>query len=200
MAKINDSQSYVSVPKTNTLEFDSTPYSHWIMRAPETVSFHHIWRTLSVWLAQLSAQTQRTYVSIITDYCAFLGYTAGTDAAANAILTARPVEAIAYFKHLEKRPGQPPRHLRNRRGAIRIVPLSNATIRKNLTCLAIMYDSLIAHGHEMPINPFSQRVIRRPNQRKDQRRPTQMVPFDKVATIIGSVPDSIHATRDRAII
>ena len=165
---------------------------------------HELWIKASAWLSQLATTTQRTYLSIIREYCAFLGAPAGTRRAAEMVTAARTLHAEAYVLFLKQQKGEVPREVRisPRRGSIRgLNPRqSNATIAKKIMALRKCYEVLIAAELYHGPNPFSRHALPVPDPRGGRKRDTQMIPFDKVAKILSSVEDGPRAVRDRAVL
>lgn len=167
---------------------------------------HVLWLKVAAWLANLAPTTQRTYVSIIKEYSAFLGASAGTKASAELMASALPVHALAYVQGLKRQKGQTPRISRLARRAGKPPPLtgssahSPATIAKKIMCLRKLYEVLIAHGCYDKANPFSPHLVPVPNPRGGRKRDTEALDFDEVPSVIEAIEDGPRATRDRAII
>lgn len=167
---------------------------------------HVLWLKVAAWLAALAPTTQRTYVSIIREFSAFLGATAGTKAAAELMGAALPVHALAYVQQLKRQKGQTPRISRLARRAGSTLPTtghsshSPATIAKKIMCLRKLYEVLIAHGCYDKVNPFSPHLVPVPNPKGGRKRDTEALDFDEVPSVIEAIEDGHRATRDRAII
>jgi integrase/recombinase XerD len=178
-------------------------------------SQRNIWVRINAFLELKSANTQRTYVSIINEWSEFLGAPAGTPAAAEKFIAATDLHAVAYKKWLEKRPGQKPRlsrkasHSRDVLDQIKTdAPrdglqrgLSNATIAKKFAALRRIYRMLIATEPKITQNPFDVDRVPVPPAKSGQRRPTEMVAFEKVKQVL-DLPDvsTPKGMRDRAIL
>lgn len=167
---------------------------------------HVMWLKIAAWVAALAPTTQRTYLSIIKEFSAFLGATAGTKAAAELVANALPVHALAYVQQLKRQKGQTPRLSRLARRAGTTPPKeghsshSPATIAKKIMCLRKLYEVLIAHGCYDKANPFSPHLIPVPNPKGGRKRDTEALDFNEVPLLIDAMQDSPRATRDRAII
>lgn len=167
---------------------------------------HQVWLKVTAWLSHLAPTTQRTYVSIIREYSAFLGAAAGTNAAAELIASALPVHALSYAQHLKIQKGQAPRMTRLARRAGRPVgghgnsSHSPATIAKKIMCLRKLYEVLIAHGAYDKANPFSPHLVPVPNPKGGRKRDTEALDFSEVPRVIEAIEEGPRATRDRAII
>ena len=70
---------------------------------------HALWLRINAFLDLKTANTQRTYVGIINEWCQFLGCPAGSSEAAERFIAATDLHAIAYKKWLNGKPGQRPR-------------------------------------------------------------------------------------------
>lgn len=165
-----------------------------------------LWLKIAAWLASLAPTTQRTYVSIIKEYSAFLGAAAGTKASAELISIAAPVHALAYVQQLKRQRGQTPRMSRLARRAGKPPPTSGssthspATIAKKIMCLRKLYEVLIAHGCYDKANPFSPHLVPVPNPKGGRKRDTEALDFKEVPIVIDAIDDGPRAARDRAIL
>jgi integrase len=168
----------------------------------DDLAAHEVWLRINAFLDQKSANTQRTYTGIIREWCTFLGAEAGTNQAADFILNATDLHAMAYKKWLEGNPGQKPRlHLKpsgsreiskrstsaKQRDGLQST-LSNATIAKKFAALRRLYRMLIATNLGLDSNPFDTDRIPPPPARSGQKRPTEMIDFSIVKEIL-SLPD-----------
>lgn len=167
---------------------------------------HVLWLKVAAWLSHLAPTTQRTYVSIIREYSAFLGAAAGTKAAAELVASALAVHALAYVQQLKKQKGQAPRISRLARRVGNMSPMvgssahSPATIAKKIMCLRKLYEVLIAHGVYNKANPFSPHLVPVPNPKGGRKRDTEALDFAEVPAVLEAVEESPRATRDRAIL
>lgn len=172
----------------------------------EVTERHILWLKVAAWLAQLAPTTQRTYLSIIREYSAFLGGTAGTKAAAELVASALSVHALSYVQQLKRQRGQTPRLTRLARRMGKPPPMagssshSPATIAKKIMCLRKFYEVLIAHGCYHQANPFSPHLVPVPNPKGGRKRDTEALDFEEVPAVIEAIEDGPRATRDRAII
>lgn len=172
----------------------------------EVTERHVLWLKVAAWLAQLAPTTQRTYLSIIKEYSAFLGAKAGTKVAAELMAQALPVHALAYVQQLKRQKGQTPRINRLARRAGKPSPMvgssahSPATIAKKIMCLRKLYEVLIAHGCYDKANPFSPHLVPVPNPKGGRKRDTEALDFDEVPSVIDAIEEGPRAVRDRAII
>jgi site-specific recombinase XerD len=174
-----------------------------------------LWLRISAFLSLKSVNTQRTYSSIVSEWCEFLGDNAGTEKSAELMLAASDLNAIAYRAWLEKKIGQKPRasntfvdskELTNRkvkhtRKDGYQSTLANATIRKKLTALRRIYRMLIAADLGISKNPFDSDSIPTPSSTSGQKRPTEMLDFNMVMRVVEAPTlDSPKGLRDRAIL
>ena len=175
-----------------------------------------VWTTISAFLSMKSKNTQTTYIGIIKEWCNFLGADAGTEEAAKLITSATDIHAAAYKNWLEKQKGQKPR-LKASKNAEVSAPstevrkesnkdglqntLTNSTINKKFTALRRIYRALIAHDYGIKHNPFDTDRIPPPPKHAGQKRPTEMVSFEQVKSIL-EIPDieTEKGRRDRAIL
>lgn len=173
-----------------------------------------VWLRINAFLSLKSSNTQRTYLSVIKEWCEFLGTKPGSIAGASKITGAKDIHAIAYKAWLEKQPGQRPRFIQssstskevstNNRKAKRDglqSTLSNATIAKKFSALRRIYRMLMAYDFGIDHNPFDTDRVPAPRAKSGQKRPTEMIDFEKVAAVL-SLPDTKTAKgrRDKAIL
>lgn len=167
---------------------------------------HPLWLKVAAWLAHLAPTTQKTYVSIIREYSAFLGATAGSKASAELVGSAVAVHALSYVQHLKNQRGQTPRVNRLARRAGKPSPVygksshSPATIAKKIMCLRKLYEILIAHGVYSNANPFSPHLVPVPNPKGGRKRDTEALDFDMVPSVLEAIEEGPRATRDRAML
>ncbi len=177
---------------------------------------HELWLRISAFLQLKSKNTQITYLGIIKEYCEFLGAVPGTKIAATKIIKASDIHAVAYKTWLESRPGNKPRIKRSQKALSKAVSkrrvqnikkdgtqstLSNATIRKKFAALRRIYRMLIASDLGIKNNPFDVDRVPVPPSNSGQKRPTEMLDFDKVFELINSIDgDSKINVRDKAIL
>ena len=174
-----------------------------------------LWLRLSAFLSMRSPNTQSTYIGIIKEWCEFLGGGYGAQSGAERIAAATDLHAIAYKNWLEKRPGEKPRAHR-RESATRELQSwsvraqkktglestqSNATIAKKFAALRRIYRMLSAAGLCSAQNPFDTDRVPAPPKDSGRKRPTEMVPFELVQSIL-KVPDRTtpKGRRDHAIL
>jgi integrase/recombinase XerD len=184
---------------------------------PNSSSQHPLWLRITAFLSMKAPNTQRTYRGIVSEWCEFLGGEIGAASGAQMILAATDLHAVAYRRWLEEKIGQAPRlsvsQVSNSREIVdsqRVKSarrdglqhtLSNATIAKKFAALRRLYRVLIAADIGVRQNPFDTDRVPAPSLRAGQKRPTEMVVFSLVQTII-SLPDikTPRGLRDRAIL
>lgn len=172
------------------------------------------WLRIRAFLAAKSENTKRTYVPVIKEWCDFIGAEVETAQGAEKLLQASELHAAGYLEWLKGRPGMAPRlkssassersikkrSSRARNDGLRST-LSNSTIAKKTTILRRIYRTLIAANLGLRRNPFDGDIISAPPARSGLKRPTEMVPFEKVSEIL-SLPDktTLKGQRDRALL
>lgn len=182
---------------------------------------HRVWLRISAFLSLKSPATRVTYSGIITEWCDFLGAKAGSSEAAQRLIAATDLHAIAYRKFLEQRPGEKPRfHRSYGQGATKTREVaaptnngrgrkkdgleatqSNATIHKKFAALRRIYRVLVASNVGLSENPFEVDKVPPPPKDAGRKRPTQMIDFNLVMDIITSPdPSSPKGRRDQAIL
>lgn len=178
-----------------------------------------LWLRLEAFLSMRSRQTYETYLGVVKEWIHFLGAEPGTDAAALKIKSAGDVHAMAYIKWLSGRPGEVPRiarrsftkaksELPERRNPkqqdkkLGIENLqSNATIAKKVAALRRIYRMLIGSGQFAGLNPFDADRVKAPPKEAGRKRPTEMLPFDQVKSVIATADGkSIKSLQDKAIL
>lgn len=179
-----------------------------------------VWLRISAFLSLKSPATRVTYSGILAEWCRFLRTEPGTSEAANAILSATDLHAIAYRKFLENKPGEKPRMARmaGRVSSERSVTTerssgrgtkkdgldatqSNATIHKKFAALRRIYRMLVSSNLGIGENPFEADRVPPPPKDAGRKRPTQMIDFDLVMEIV-SMPnaETEKGRRDRALL
>ena len=182
------------------------------------------WIRLEAFLSMRSRQTYETYHGIIREWCQFLGAEPGTDSGAHKLKSASDVHAMAYIKWLSGQPGEIPRLARMSRKSelqsrIEILPevqtaergpskkmgldnlQSNATIAKKIAALRRIYRMLIGSGLVAGINPFDADRVKSPPKEAGRKRPTEMLPFENVKSVIAAADDkTIKGLQDKAIL
>lgn len=182
-----------------------------------------LWQRITAFLAMRAPKTRETYLGIVREWCLFLGAPAGSPQAASLMLSASDMHAMAYRRWLEKRPGETPRLLKkghtasgtSQQAALEIASrksgnqkldglqstLSNATIAKKFAALRRLYRMIIASGFDIKLNPFDTDRVAAPARNAGRKRPTEMIDFELVKTII-ELPDENmpQGLRDKAIL
>lgn len=175
----------------------------------------NVWARIEGFLSSRAANTATTYKGVVTEWCRFLGADAGTEAATQKILSATDLQAMAYRKWLEKRPGQKPRFQkrasttkavsRNRRPSSSKVGLdslqTHSTIWKKFCALRRIYRVLISADLGVKQNPFDTDRVPPPPKESGKKRPTEMVEFSFINEIL-SFPDlaTPKGRRDKGIL
>lgn len=174
-----------------------------------------LWLRITGFLSTKSPNTQKTYLGVINEWCRFLGEEPGGFAAAQKFSQAGDLHALAYRKWLESQVGQKPRlqsspsssrELSNaqRSGSKRDglqSTLSNATIAKKLAALRRIYKVLMAADLGIAVNPFDRDRVPAPPPRSGQKRPTEMINFEKIKHILDMPSGADNkGLRDRAML
>jgi integrase/recombinase XerD len=182
-------------------------------------SGNELWLRITAFLSLKSANTQRTYAAVISEWCNFLGAEAGSEKAAKLLVKASDMAAVAYRASLEKKEGQKPRYMTSsssQKSKIKAIQkqsfykakkdgmqstLANATIRKKIAALRRIYRMLVTADLGVRINPFDTDRIPPPSASSGQKRPTEMVDFKLVKKII-SLPNEMtdKGLRDKALL
>lgn len=178
-------------------------------------STHALWARLSAFLTLKSSNTQRTYLSVIHEWCDFLGAPAGSAKAAKLMLSCTDMEAVRYKLFLESQPGQKPRFASQSKLERRVSvnrfsakkkdglqsTLANATVAKKFAALRRIYRMLISYNLGVTQNPFDTDKVPPPPSRSGQKRPTEMIEFELVKEIINRAdPSTPKGLRDRAVL
>ena len=154
---------------------------------------HPLWIRISAFLDLKSKNTQRTYKGILKEWCQFLGAEAGSAMAAEMMLKATDLHAIAYRNWLTKQPGQKPRFesslakdkhenlptnvsASSQTNDGTMSTLTNSTISKKIAALRRIYKMLISASEiDIKENPFDTDKIPPPPAKAGQKRPTEML-------------------------
>jgi len=164
------------------------------MQLQKTPAVSNLWLAVSAWLAQLAPTTQTTYVSVIKEFCSFLGAQAGTGVAATLLQEVRAPQALAFVQAAKNQLGHRPRY--QKKGVSKAAP---ATIYKKIMVLRRLYGVLVAH-QLVPTNPFLRELLPVPNPQGGRKRDTEMLPFDSVRPLMKSIEEGPRETRDSAIL
>ena len=164
-----------------------------------------LWTALSAFLSLKSSNTQSTYLGVIKEWCNFLGAEPGTEKAADLFIAASDIQAVAYRNWLNSRVGQRPRAEASEKPEHSLPvaskkkkkvrqdgyqsTLSPSTIRKKLAILRRTYRAAIGYGVGVERNPFESEKIPPPSATAGQKRPTEMIDYKTVQTII-DLPDT----------
>lgn len=181
----------------------------------------NVWTQLLAFLSRKSPTTGYTYSLVLKEWCAFLGVRQGTQAAADRLVVADEADVAAYLYWLERRPGEIPRERRTHGmpSTIRSIErrqevqakrvkksglestMANATVAKKFAALRRMYRVLQSCGFGPSVNPFSTDIVPPPPKDAGRKRPTRMLAFDRVKSLIESVSsDDPKGLRDKAIL
>jgi len=177
-------------------------------------SRHMVWLRIAAFLSLKAPNTELTYAGILREYCEFLGAPYLSNSAADRILKAQDLHAIAFKAVLEKRPGETPRvatsnsHVRDvsakrakreKRTGLEATQ-SNATIAKKFAVLRRIYRMLIGAGLGVAKNPFDSDTVPPPPKDSGRKRPTKMLDFALVKKVIAhSDETNPKGLRDKAI-
>jgi integrase len=163
----------------------------------------HFWEVLTNSFAQKICRKE--YARFLSEFCNYLGVIVGTDAAAAAMLNFSERQALEYKEWITAAPGMPAREggsstveLDPAAGgaARRVFPRAANTIIKRLRIMARFYNVLVIAGLAR-CNPFG--LIDIPPAA--QKRPTEMVPFELVRSIIEAYAEpNNRGLRNRALV
>lgn len=186
----------------------------------KTHSESRLWIALAGFLSRKAPTTRSTYELIFKEWCSYLQIPlAPTPATTRRLLSVNEIDAAAYCRWLEARPGEKPRMKSSesdgnaqttlvRRDAKKTTKktglehtLSNATIAKKIAALRRMYRVFQSVEPTLRINPFSTDLLPPPPKEAGRKRPTEMVDFSLVKKILAQ-PDieTAKGLRDRAIL
>lgn len=177
-----------------------------------------IWARIEWFLRSRAPKTAETYRGVLREWCRFLGGEFATEIAAKRLSAATDLVGAAYIQWLSGRPGERPRlgnigrpignasktlaqRARAEKKSGLEHQLSNATVSKKVAVLRRIYRVLIANGLTHLPNPFDGDRVRTPPAASGKKRPTEMVPFEKVKSVIAGVEgDSPKSIQDAAIL
>lgn len=153
------------------------------------LSSNDLWNKISLLLGQKATNTQRDYRALIGDWCRFLGGSKNTNEDAELMQNASGYDALCYMAELKTRLGQKPR------GGNLDRKLTPGTIRKKMVVLRQLYKDLGIY------NPFADGALELPSDKEGLKRPTEMIPLDKVKDLLNA-PGSlgVKGKRDRALL
>lgn len=174
-----------------------------------------VWIRINAFLSSRAPNTAITYSSVIKEWCKFLGAEAGSNNAAEKLLSATDLHALAYRAWLEKQPGQKPRMRMKQSDAKSVSKISNkrkkndglestltnSTIWKKFSALRRMYRVIISADLGLKSNPFDIDMAPAPAKDSGKKRPTEMLDFSLVSQLL-ALPDlsTPHGRRDAGIL
>lgn len=130
------------------------------------------------WLQHKAANTQRVYLGIGSDWSRHLGCAdMQSRDAGRAWLEATHAEAQSYLLEVATRPAQAGRPSQD------FDRVSDATLRHKAQALYAMYEELIAQGF-VAANPFARVRREYKGSKTGDRRPHQLVDYDKVRELL----------------
>lgn len=135
------------------------------------------------------------YRTQLDEWCNFIGAEKGTEQGARLLTNATSLHAFAYAQKLAKMPGLPSRDGDAKRSEV----AAPRTVRKKLAALRAIYRDLRDEGL-CSLNPIKTEYFPGVSYAK---RPTEMLPVDKVWTLLDSVLNRANSElvqRDRAIL
>lgn len=140
-----------------------------------------IYELIDAWLSMKAFETARSYRSIIKEWCLFLGCIFGPDAD-SALRNASRKNVLEYLGFLRTKRGQQSRYDKEH------TTQSNATIRKKMEVLRLMYQILMDEG-VLSINPWASGLLTKPNAERKMKRKTEALNKDEVKSLL-LLPDS----------
>jgi integrase len=161
------------------------------------------WQRVDTFLELRSKATAVTYRTVVDEWCRYLNCEAGSKAAAVAVASATDDEAAQYRSWLAVQPGQKSRvksSANGRSGSAGSLQ-SNATIHKKFAVLRRLYRALIAADLGITVNPFDVDRVPPPPKESGQKRPTEMVDYECIMSIIAAPNTSTRkGLRDSALL
>lgn len=165
---------------------------------------------ISSYISLKKPSTKSTLQSTIKLWSLFLGAPPDTPESFKLIQQATQIEAVSFLEYLKTRPGRPPRRKLTKTDGIllqdalipegkQIVGLASSSIDVKARMLRSLYEYL--RDHEIIAeNPFKKLGKRRTGV-ESGRRPTEVVPYDKVPEMIRyTKTNPLVAGRDYAIL
>lgn len=173
-----------------------------------------VWLRITAFLSLKTPKTQNTYAGIVSEWCEFLQARPNTAEGAAKLLAVNDLHGMAYINWLTKKPGHAPRlkssggetllpakEIKNKKSDGTQSTLSNSTIAKKVAALRRIYRMLIAADLGIAKNPFDRDKVQVPYAKSGQKRPTEMISFDKVKEIVNLPEKSTEkGIRDAAIL
>jgi len=178
---------------------------------------NEVWIRIAGFLSLRTENTRETYSGILREWCSFLGAEFLSNEAANRILHATDLHAMAYRNWLNGQPGEKPRIKRSAITPASSLPstfkrqkskadglqatLGSNTIRKKLAALRRIYRLLVDAGLGIKKNPFASDSVPAPRSDSGQKRPTEMIDFKLVKKIVAQANESTpKGLRDKALL
>lgn len=175
------------------------------LSAEQERKLHEVWLRIDAFLSLKSDNTKKTYEGIILQWCDFLEARMETNEGAYRLISVSDLHAVAYINWLTKQKGHLPRLVTNRDSQAKKdglqSTLSNSTIAKKVAALRRMYRMLVASNVGIENNPFDPDKVQTPAAKSGQKRPTEMIDFEKVKEIVDlPTTETPKGLRDRAIL
>jgi site-specific recombinase XerD len=151
-----------------------------------------VWEVLLSEISILAPKSQQQYLQTLKRWCEMLKLELYTTEAASRILISTKLDALNFIKHLQNRKGYHSHITPDKEPA-------SASIAIRLVIMKRLFNDLIT-ADLMHKNPFNGIDIAR-FSRKPSKRPSQLIPFEKVLEIINSPSKFTRdGIRDRAIL
>lgn len=150
------------------------------------------WLLIDSWLAIKSANTIRQYNGVINAWCAFLGIERYSPEGADVLLLADGHLAYEYIGRVKASPAQPGR------SAAIAATVSAATISRTVTILFAVYRELV-RARYIEENPFAL-GFNRFKGKMQERRPSRLIPFEAVKSILARPDATPKGQRDAAFL
>lgn len=134
-----------------------------------------VWTDLDMWIDLKAQNTRKKYRAYLREYCDLMSIQFDTDGFSR-LVSATPVEANRYISWCKSRPAQPGRSA----AAGDNVALS--TVQNKSAVLYSIFEELKNQGH-VTENPFTKQKKELRRVRGNDRRPHQLIPFEKVEAL-----------------
>jgi integrase/recombinase XerD len=151
-----------------------------------------IYEYINTWLSMKSKETQRSYKSIIKEWCETLGASYGLNA--DFLLKANKESVMKHLQFIRNKQGQKSRYNPEH------ISSANATVRKKISVLHNLYELLLGE-RLIDHNPWHSLLITKPKSDRNMKRKTEALAVDEVRRLL-SLPDIKKRTgvRDVALL
>lgn len=159
---------------------------------PDYISAWDMWRSIDAWIALKAQNSQRKYGAILDEFCGLMRIEKNERGEA-AFKHLSIEHAIRYINWAKSRPAQPGR------SALVGDRVSENTVRQKVAVLHSLFEQLRATGY-VECNPWERPLRDLSRAEGNDRRPHELIPFEKVAELFRLYYRGNRGARDKALL